>query len=443
MKSLSLIVLFILTIFVITSKANIEGQINEKMPIQGGGYKVWLNEVNGFDQNDPVNGYAGILGKPITSIRVDGGTAYRVHLLDFGKWLGKITKNDQKDINSYAGNVNGKPIDGFVIGGGIEYAAHILGGDWLPVVNGYNLSDPKNGYAGIIGKEIDAIMIRGRTYATSYTELPSSDTELSSSDECSVQGGTCISSNVCNGGNIIKGLCSDQAAGNCCIPNKNKKSGGGNSFNTLYIIGIVLAVLIVIIVILYIYFALSKQWIKRSITTSIKNIPTINNNNNDNSNHEEDLPPSYFDIVNESVDDDISNLISNNTSMKKITSSNTHSQVKLPNSNSVNSSFHSGIGMSKSERYNEKKGFHSDIKSSKSEMIHPTTLKNDDDDDDDDIIIERINKDDRRVTFTVIERSKAVLVNNDDTENNQNETNDITITIPSVERSKAVTPNKQ
>jgi len=430
---------------VITSKANIEGQVNEKKWIEGGGYKVWLNEVNGFDKNDPVNGYAGILGKPITSIRVDGGTAYRVHLLDLQKWLGKITRNDQTDPNSYAGHINGKPIDGFVIGGGVKYSAHILGGDWLPVVNGYNLTDSTNGYAGIFGKPIDAIMIQGRNYATSYTEESSSP-----KDKCTIQGGTCISSNVCNNGNIIKGLCTDQAAANCCIPGTtNGKQGKDSTLNVLYIVGIVLAVIIAIIVVLFIYFSLSKQWIKRSITSSIKNIPTLNNDNNNNNinninniNHQEDLPPSYFDVVNEN--EDLSNLLNNNTSMRerKITSSNTHSQVKLPNSNSLKSGFHSGIGMSKSEKYSEKKGFPSDIKSSQSErIIRQSNLENNQDDDDDDIIIERINNDDRRVTFTMIERSKAVIVNNGDTENNQNNTDNVTITIPSIERSKALNLN--
>ena len=68
MKSIYLIIFFILIILVLTSKANIEGQINNKMSIRGGGYKTWLDEVNGYDKNDPVNRYAGIIGKSITSI---------------------------------------------------------------------------------------------------------------------------------------------------------------------------------------------------------------------------------------------------------------------------------------------------------------------------------------------------------------------------------------
>ena len=44
---------------------------------------------------------------------------------------------------------------------------HVQGGSWLPPVKGYNINDSNNGYAGILGKPIDAIMIHGRTYAVS------------------------------------------------------------------------------------------------------------------------------------------------------------------------------------------------------------------------------------------------------------------------------------
>ena len=43
-----------------------------------------------------------------------------------------------------------------------------MGGGWLPEVNGYNFKDSNNGYAGILGRTIDAIAIKGQTYATAY-----------------------------------------------------------------------------------------------------------------------------------------------------------------------------------------------------------------------------------------------------------------------------------
>lgn len=41
----------------------------------------------------------------------------------------------------------------------IKYALHIKDGDWLPYVSGYDEKDPENGYAGILGKEADAVRI--------------------------------------------------------------------------------------------------------------------------------------------------------------------------------------------------------------------------------------------------------------------------------------------
>lgn len=155
MKSvLALIKYFILAILIIKSKAD----------------KKWLSQVNGYNKNDAKNGYAGIFGKAITGLRVSGGNAYRVHIKG-GKWLSAVTGNNANDGNNgYAGTINGDAIDAVAISSGNEYAVHIKGGNWLPAVKGYNINDGNNGYAGIIGKPIDAIMIKGRTYATSYND---------------------------------------------------------------------------------------------------------------------------------------------------------------------------------------------------------------------------------------------------------------------------------
>ena len=154
MKSVVFIIYFILTILVIKSEAG----------------KIWLPQVNGYNKNDAKNGYAGILGKVITGLRVSGGKSYRVHIRG-GKWLPAVNGNNINDgKNGYAGTINGDVIDAVSVSGGIQYAAHIKGGNWLPVVTGYNINDSNNGYAGIIGRPIDAIMIKGRTYATSYND---------------------------------------------------------------------------------------------------------------------------------------------------------------------------------------------------------------------------------------------------------------------------------
>jgi len=154
MKSISLILFFVLTILVITSEAT----------------KKWLPIVNGYNKNDAINGYAGLMGKAITGLRVSGGKPYRVHIKG-GNWLPEVTGNNKNDFdNGYAGTKKGNVIDAVAISGGVDYAVHIKGGQWLPVVNGYDISESSNGYAGIIGKAIDAIMINKRTYATSYND---------------------------------------------------------------------------------------------------------------------------------------------------------------------------------------------------------------------------------------------------------------------------------
>lgn len=130
--------------------------------------KKWLPEVTGYSTMDASNGYAGIMGYSVTGLRVSGGKPYRVHILG-GDWLSSVDGNDQGNYdNGYAGTLKGSVIDAIAVSGGVKYAAHIKGGQWLPAVDGYDISEPSNGYAGVIGRPIDAIMIDGRTYATSY-----------------------------------------------------------------------------------------------------------------------------------------------------------------------------------------------------------------------------------------------------------------------------------
>lgn len=122
--------------------------------------QTWLPEVEGYSD------YAGKLGYPISSLRVSGGSEYRVHTLG-GRWLPAVTGNNQNDYNNgYAGE-DGVPIDGVSIKGA-KYQVHILGGGWLSEVSKYDIDDSVNGMAGIYGKKIDAIKIKDRTYAVAY-----------------------------------------------------------------------------------------------------------------------------------------------------------------------------------------------------------------------------------------------------------------------------------
>jgi len=155
MKSYGLFVYFVLAVLAIKSEAR----------------KIWLSPVSGFDRNNADTGYAGILNRPVTGLKVNGGCRYKVHLLNRGIWLPEVTGYSETDHdNGYAGTMNGDVIDGVAVSCGVEYAVHIQGGGWLPSVRRYDINDHDNGYAGILGKAIDAVMIRGRTYATSYND---------------------------------------------------------------------------------------------------------------------------------------------------------------------------------------------------------------------------------------------------------------------------------
>lgn len=114
----------------------------------------WLpNVVNDSD-------YAGIFGHDVCCVYANsnlGNVYYKVHHKG-GKWLPEV-----KNRNDYAGLYN-KPIDGFMIKSDVRqltYRVHLRRSNkWLPWVTDYNQNDSNNGYAGILGQEIDAIQIK-------------------------------------------------------------------------------------------------------------------------------------------------------------------------------------------------------------------------------------------------------------------------------------------
>jgi len=124
-------------------------------------YQVWDDVKNKWlpvvtDLTD----YAGIFGNDVCAIFAEltkGNIFYKVHTKG-GRWLPEV-----KNREDYAGLCN-KPIDALMMrtdtGRTIKYAAHLRRSNrWLPFVSGYNTADNDNGYAGIIGQEIDAIKI--------------------------------------------------------------------------------------------------------------------------------------------------------------------------------------------------------------------------------------------------------------------------------------------
>jgi peptidoglycan hydrolase-like protein with peptidoglycan-binding domain len=124
-------------------------------------YRVWDDVKNAWlpvvhDNTD----YAGIFGHDICAVYIDlsyGDVWYQVHTKG-GKWLGEV-----KNLEDYAGIFN-KPIDGIRIktntGKKVYYRVHLRKQKrWLGWITGYNTNDAKNGYAGILGQEIDAIQV--------------------------------------------------------------------------------------------------------------------------------------------------------------------------------------------------------------------------------------------------------------------------------------------
>ena len=73
-----------------------------------------------------------------------------------GEWLPTV-----KGLSDFAG-IAGEAISGIAIRvskGKVKYRVHTKGGKWLNWVTGFNLEDDVNGYAGILGVEIDAVQV--------------------------------------------------------------------------------------------------------------------------------------------------------------------------------------------------------------------------------------------------------------------------------------------
>ena len=121
--------------------------------------------------------YSGILGKELVALAAKvtkGAVKYSVHIKN-GKWLDSVTGFNYKDYeNGYAGNGNpaiyGSAIDAIkmyytthsdVIKNygyyKIAYRVHLLNGKWLDWQYDTETTNGQDGYAGIIGKNIDGV----------------------------------------------------------------------------------------------------------------------------------------------------------------------------------------------------------------------------------------------------------------------------------------------
>lgn len=125
-------------------------------------YQIWDDVKNKWLPNVTNDSdYAGIFGHDVCAIFANlsrGNIFYKVHYKG-GAWLPEVMNRED-----YAGLFN-KPIDGLMMktdtGTQIYYRVHLRRTNkWLPWVTGYSESDNNNGYAGIIGQEIDGIQIK-------------------------------------------------------------------------------------------------------------------------------------------------------------------------------------------------------------------------------------------------------------------------------------------
>lgn len=153
----------------LVGKANPKSPVNISIPTCTGDIiyqsfdnlkNQWLPEVKN------ANGYAGNIGNGLGGIRAkckNGNIYIQTHVMN-GSWLSTISSKNYSanslDGNSYSG-ITGRKIDGVKIWsdyGYVEYRVHLKGRNWLPWVK--KADNSANGYAGIYGKEIDAIQMK-------------------------------------------------------------------------------------------------------------------------------------------------------------------------------------------------------------------------------------------------------------------------------------------
>lgn len=110
--------------------------------------KCWLNKIV-LGKGVGILSYAGNLGHPMGGLKIDV-LSYRVHFLDLNYWSEWVTGS-----LCFAGNLENR-IDGIQVKNCI-YQVHLKNGVWLGKIA--KVDDTPLGYAGIYGKEIDALKL--------------------------------------------------------------------------------------------------------------------------------------------------------------------------------------------------------------------------------------------------------------------------------------------
>ena len=141
------------------NRINPEPYLHKDLPNMSG-YQTYDNVKNKwlplvqFSQND----YAGNIGNGVSALRIYEDIEYMVHDKVKGYWLPIV-----RGASDYAGNLP-NDIDGVAIkSDNYKYRVHLLRENrWLPYVDGFDVNDWRNGYAGNLGQVIDAIEIKNK-----------------------------------------------------------------------------------------------------------------------------------------------------------------------------------------------------------------------------------------------------------------------------------------
>ena len=125
----------------------------------GGSSSQWQGDLVGkTDTTGSGDDYAGVFGKPMLYIAIEGAGKYQAH--DSHGWWPTVDKYDLKD-EDYGMAGDGKPIDAVrIFDSTVSYQTHNLGGGWNPVMKGLkDTGGSSDDFAGDYGVAQDAIRI--------------------------------------------------------------------------------------------------------------------------------------------------------------------------------------------------------------------------------------------------------------------------------------------
>ena len=118
--------------------------------------ELWFSKIKSYNMGDFKTGYAGDNVQNMTDFYLCGKRHYRVH------FLGDDETNWSREFTNCEPVGDGRKIDAIAIDGGLEYVVSVNGIDtFQPIVKGYDITDPNNGFSGKIGTPIDAISVQG------------------------------------------------------------------------------------------------------------------------------------------------------------------------------------------------------------------------------------------------------------------------------------------